>query len=160
MSEADPSQWGCKPSAAASAHGQCTNNVFSVTTASNDNSWTRKSPPECESPPKRKTPPEDLDALEQLQQAHHIFMPYEDRHSQQKPCWYLEASCEPRQMNTQNQAIGHGSFFKCRAYDYTDNKLNLPQGHKDCVCTVDLLPADRQRCEQNDDDSVLPSDWL
>ena len=87
-------------------------------------------------------------------------MPYEDRHSQQKPCWYLEASLEPRQMNTQNQAIGHGSFFKRRAYDYTNNELNLPHGHKDRLRTVDLLPADRQCCEQDDDNSVLPSDWL
>ena len=76
-------------------HGQCANNVISATTASNDDGWTRKSLPERESPPKRKMPPEDLGMIEQSQKEHNTFMPYEDRHSQQKPRWYLEASREP-----------------------------------------------------------------
>jgi hypothetical protein len=63
--------------------------AVSATTANNDDGLTRKSPPEC------KMPPEDCKALEKLQQAHHIIMPYEERQSQQKPCWFLEASREP-----------------------------------------------------------------
>ena len=105
-------------------------------------------------------PPEDRQALERSQQEHHIIMPYEDRHSQQKPRWYLEASYKLQQMNTQNEAIGCGSFFKRRPYDYTNKEFNLPQGHEDCIRMVNLLPADRQRREQEDDDSLLPTDWL
>ena len=63
-------------------------------------------------------------------------------------------------MNTQNEAIGHGSFFKCWPYDYTDEEMNLPQGHEDRIRTVNLLPYDRKRCEDDDNDSVLPTDWL
>ena len=63
-------------------------------------------------------------------------------------------------MNTQREATGHGSFFKCRPYDYTDDEFNLPQGHEDCMLMVDLLPVDRARCEEDDYNSVLPSDWL
>ena len=63
-------------------------------------------------------------------------------------------------MNTQNQAIGHGSFFKRRPYDYTDDELNLLQGHKDCIRTVDLLPKDVQCHTEVDDDSMLATDWL
>ena len=63
-------------------------------------------------------------------------------------------------MNSQGKAIGHGSFFKCWPYDYTDEEMNLPQGHEDCIRMVNLLPADRKRCEQDDDVSVLPTDWL
>jgi hypothetical protein len=63
-------------------------------------------------------------------------------------------------MNVQGQATGRGSFFKHQPYDYTDEELNLLQRHKDCIRTVDLLPDDRQCREQEDDNSVLPSDWL
>ena len=63
-------------------------------------------------------------------------------------------------MNTQNKAIGCGSFFKCQPYDYTDEEINLPQGHEDCICMVDLLPTNRQHHEQEDDNSFLPTDWL
>ncbi len=91
---------------------------------------------------------------------HQIIMPYADRHSQEKPRWYLEASHEPRQINAQKEAIGRGSFFKCWPFDYTDDELNLPQGHKDRIRTADLLPIDRQCREQDNNDSVLPKDWL
>ena len=63
-------------------------------------------------------------------------------------------------MNSHNEAIGLGSIFKHRAYDYTDDELNLPQGHEDRICMFDLLSADRKRCKDADDDSVLPTDWL
>ena len=63
-------------------------------------------------------------------------------------------------MNTQNEAIGCGSFFKHQPYDYTNKEFNLPQGHEDRICMVNLLPADRQRREQEDDNSLLPTDWL
>ena len=63
-------------------------------------------------------------------------------------------------MNTQHKAIGCGSFFKCRPYDYTDKEFNLPQGHEDCIRMVNLLPADRHHPEQEDDDSLLTTDWL
>jgi len=38
--------------------------------------------------------------------------------------------------------------------------MNLPQGHEDRIRMIDLLPDDRKRHEQEDDDSVLPTDWL
>ena len=87
-------------------------------------------------------------------------MPYEDRHSKQKPHWYLKASRKPQQMNTQNKAIGCGcgSFFKRWPYDYTDKEFNLPQGHEDWIQTIDLLLVDRQHCKQDDNNSVLPTD--
>jgi hypothetical protein len=63
-------------------------------------------------------------------------------------------------MNTQNNAIGCGSFFKHRPYDYTNKEFNLPQGHEDRIHTVDLLFANRHRREQEEDNSFLPTDWL
>ena len=105
-------------------------------------------------------PPEDRQALEWSQQVHHIIMPLEDRHGKQKPHWYLEASCKPQQMNTQNEAIGCGFFFKRWPYDYTNKEFNLPQEHEDRICMVDLLPADRHRSKQEDNNSSLPTDWL
>ena len=63
-------------------------------------------------------------------------------------------------MNFHNKAIGLGSFFKCRPYDYTNDELNLPQGHEDRIRMVDLLPANRKRCEDENDGSVRPTDWL
>ena len=63
-------------------------------------------------------------------------------------------------MDAQNNAVGFGSFFKRRSYDYTDEEFNLPQGHVDRICTVDLTPEDRKRREDANDDSVLPADWL
>jgi hypothetical protein len=63
-------------------------------------------------------------------------------------------------MNTQNKAIGHGSFFKHQPYDYTDKEFTLPQGHEDRIRMVNLLPADRHRREQEDNNSALPTDWL
>jgi hypothetical protein len=57
---------------------------------------------------------------------------------------------------------GHWSWlvFKHPPYDYTKDKLNLPQGHEDLVRMADLLPADRAHCKEDDDNSILPSDWL
>ena len=96
----------------------------------------------------------------QLRQTTHIFLLYVDRHSTDKPRLYCKASQEPHQMNSRHKAIGHGSFFKHRPYDYTDDKFNLPQGHEDCNRMVDMLPADRAHCNESDNDSVLPSNWL
>ena len=65
-------------------------------------------------------------------------------------------------MNTQNKAVGLGSFFKHRSYDYTDEELNLPQGHADRIRirTIDLTPEDRKHGEDANNDSVLPTNWL
>ena len=49
-------------------------------------------------------------------------------------------------MNSSNEAIGLGSFFERRPYDYTKDELNLPQGHEDRIRMVDLLPIDRKLC--------------
>ena len=89
-----------------------------------------------------------------------FILPHHNRNSKNHPRWYLEISQEPRQVNEQNKAISLGSFFKRDAYDYTDEDLNLPQGHTDCIRTVNLLPEDRKHHEDADDDSVLPTDWL
>jgi hypothetical protein len=94
------------------------------------------------------------------QEATPIVLPYEDRHRADKLHWYLEASREPREINTQNEAIGHGLFFERHPYDYTDEEFNLPQGHKDRIRTIDPLPVDRARCKEDDDDFILPTDWL
>jgi hypothetical protein len=53
-----------------------------------------------------------------------------------------------------------GLFLKHRPYDYTNDESNLLQGHDDHICTVDLLPTDRARREEDDNNSILPSDWL
>ena len=50
--------------------------------------------------------------------------------------------------------------FSIVGQDYTDEEMNLPQGHEDRIRTVDLLPNDKKRREQDDDNSVLPTDWL
>ncbi len=160
MSEDDPRQWERKPPAVASAHGNGASTVASA--SSNNDGWTRKtSPAKTPSPPPEdKMTPEDLAMLRLSKEERQIIMPYADRHSQHKPRWYVEASREPCQINSQGEAIGLGSFFNRRPFDYTDEEMNLPQGHEDRIRTVDLLPEDRKRREQEDDDSVLPSDWL
>jgi hypothetical protein len=76
----------------------------------------------------------------------------------EKPRWYLEITREPRQVNSRNEAIGLGLFYKRWPYNYTDNELNLPQGHEDYIRTVDLLPIDRKQRADDDDDSVCPTD--
>ena len=38
---------------------------------------------------------EAQEALEQSKQTQHIVILYKDRHSEQKPRWFLQASCEP-----------------------------------------------------------------
>jgi hypothetical protein len=63
-------------------------------------------------------------------------------------------------VDAQNNAIRLGSFFKSRSYNYTDEELNLPQGHVNPIRTVDLTPEDQKRCQDADDDSVLLTDWL
>jgi hypothetical protein len=63
-------------------------------------------------------------------------------------------------MSSRKEAIGCGSFFKCHPYDYTNDKFNLLQGHEDCIRMVNLLPANRKRPEENDNDPILPTDWL
>jgi hypothetical protein len=41
-----------------------------------------------------------------------------------------------------------------------DEERNLPHGHADRICTIDLLAVDAQIRKDNDDDSLAPSDWL
>ena len=160
MRQDDPCQWERKPSTAASVHR---NGMSTVALAPSDNDcWTRKTSPERtpSPPPQSKSSPEEITALRPSQKEHQMVMPYADRHSQQKPRWYIEASCEPRQINYQGKAIGLGSFFKRRLFDYTNEEMNHPQGHDDCIRMIDLLPSDRECHKQDDDDSVLPIDWL
>jgi hypothetical protein len=125
---------------------------------SNDG-WVRKnSPEETNSSPSE--PREGLDALRESQYPTGIVLTYHDRHWEEKPRWYLEISRDPHQVNSCNEAIGLGSFYNCQPYDYTNDELNLPQGHEDCIRTANLLPADRKQHADEDDDSVLPTDWL
>ena len=105
-------------------------------------------------------PTEDLDALRESRYATSIVLPYYNRHMEEKLCWYLEISREPRRVNSRNEAIGLGSFYKRWQYDYTNNELNLPQGHEDRMRTVDLLPVDRKQHADEDNDSICPTDWL
>jgi hypothetical protein len=51
-------------------------------------------------------------------------------------------------------------FFKHRLYNNTNDKFNLWQGHEDHIRMVNLLPANRACREEDNDDSVLPNDWL
>jgi hypothetical protein len=160
MSEDDPRQWERKPSTVATTHGNVMSTVASA--SSNNDGWTRKTSPAqtSSSPPESKMSPQDLAVLRLLQEERQIVMPYADRHSQHKPRWYFEASGEPCQINSQGKAIGHGSFFNRRLFDYTDEEMNLPQGHEDRIRMADLLPEYKKRREQDDNDSVLPTDWL
>ena len=128
----EPSQWerNKKPSASASASSK---HIRTVVPASreNGNGWTRKSPLENLLPQKESSSPAkptvNIHAVMQLQQMRHIVLSCEDRHGADKPCWHLEALREPRQMNTQHKAIGHGSFFKHCPYNYTNDEFNIPQ---------------------------------
>jgi hypothetical protein len=90
--------------------------------------------------------------------ANSIVLPHHDKHRNNPPRWYLELLREPPLVNAQNKAVGLGSFFKRHSYNYTNEELNLPQGHADHICTIDLTPKDQKRCENADDDSVLPTD--
>ena len=38
-------------------------------------------------------------------------------------------------------------------------RMDLPQGPKDCIYTVNLLSLDRKHHEENDNDSVMLTDW-
>ena len=99
---------------------------------------------------------EDPNALLESQYPTGIVLSQHGRHSKEKPRWYLKISQEPHQVNSHNKAIGLGLFFKHQPYDYTNDELNLPQGHEDRICMVDLLPANRKQHEDEADDSVLP----
>jgi hypothetical protein len=65
-----------------------------------------------------------------------------------KPHWYLEASQERCQINTQNKAIGRGLFFNRHPYDYTNEEFNLPQGHEiasaQAICFPSTEPVTRK----------------
>jgi hypothetical protein len=63
-------------------------------------------------------------------------------------------------VKAQYEAVGLGSFFKHRSYDYTNEELNLSQGHTDRIHSINLTPKDQTRLEDTGDDSVLPTDWL
>ena len=149
--EENPNGWGRKTAAKGNV----------VTLETNDG-WGRKNPPEESKPapaPPQRTP-EIAAAIQAAARGDKFVLPHHDRHRDDPPRWYREISRAPRQVNDQNDAIGLGSFFKRDPYDYTDEELNLPQGHADRIRTVDLLPEDRKRREDADDDSILPSDWL
>ena len=105
-------------------------------------------------------PTEDPDALRESRYATGIVLPYHDRHREEKLRWYLKISREPRHMNSCNEAIGLGLFYKHQLCNYTDDELNLSQGHEDCICMVYLLPVDRKQCAEEEDDSVHPTNWL
>jgi hypothetical protein len=145
------SAWGRKP----------TSTVFVILLAepSSDDGWVRNPPPK-EINSSLSEPTEDPDALRESGYATSIVLPYYDRHREEKPRWYLEISRESCQVNSCNEAIGLDLFYKCRPYKYTVDELNLPQGHEDRVCTVDLLPVDRKWHADEDNDSVRPTDWL
>lgn len=77
---------------------------------------------------KKKPPPEEpvvtvaalavgSDTTQQSQQRDAPVLLYYDICCEEKPCWYLEASSsqEPHHIKSQGEAIGWGSFFKCRA---------------------------------------------
>jgi len=132
-----------------------------VVTLDTNEGWGRKNPPEeSKSPTPPRRTPQDIATLQAGLHGDKFILPHHDRHRNDPPRWYREISREPRQVNEQNDAIGLGSFFKRNPYDYTDEEFSLPQGHEDRIRTVDLLPEDRKRREDADDDSILPSDWL
>ena len=147
----DSSGWGRKLTSTVS--------VAPLAEPSSNDGWVRKNPPE-ETNSSPSEPMEDPDALRESQYLTGIVLPYHDRHREEKPHWYLEISREPCQVNSHNEAIGLGSFYKRQPYDYTKDELNLPQGHEDRIRTADLLPANRKWCADEDDDSVRPTDWL
>jgi len=63
-------------------------------------------------------------------------------------------------MNSQGQAIGRGSFYKLWSRDYTNEECDLPQGHKDRIRMVDLLPEATKCLADVGNDSMLATNWL
>ena len=120
----DSSEWGRKPATRT--------NVIPLAEPHGNDGWGRKNPPEeVKSSP--RSPSEDADALLESRYAINVVLPHHDRHRNEPPHWYLEITREPHQVGAQNNAIGLGSFFKRRSYDYTDEEFNLPQGHVDHI---------------------------
>ena len=116
--------------------------------------WERKYPPEGLLQTSH-SPVVNPDAVHCSQERHALILPYHYHWRQEKLLWYLEASREPRPTNSHSQAIGRGSFFKHQPHDYTSEERDLPQGHEDHICTVDLLPKDVQRRPEADDNTML-----
>ena len=52
------------------------------------------------------------------------------------------------------KAIGHGSFWHRKPFDYSAYERDLPQTNYDRICTQDLTFANRQRRVAADDVSV------
>jgi len=99
----DPSGWGRKPTS--------TVHVAPFAEPSSNDGWDRKNlPEETKSSPSQLT--EDPNALLESQYSTGVVLPYYDRHREEKPRWYLKISREPCQLNSCNEAIGLGSFFK------------------------------------------------
>jgi hypothetical protein len=59
-----------------------------------------------------------------------------------------------------DKVISQESCFKHQCFDYTGEEPDLPQGHANCIQSVDLLSENKQQHEDEDNNSVLPTDRL
>jgi hypothetical protein len=84
----DSSEWVRNPTITVS--------VVPLAEPSSDDGWVRKKKTE-ETKSSPSEPTEDPDALRESRYATSIVLPYHDRHREEKPCWYLNISREPRQ---------------------------------------------------------------
>jgi len=89
--------------------------------------------------------------------------------SKQHICAYIqEIVRKPIQRDPNGKAIGTGSFWQRKPFDYSDYKQDLPQTHSNRIRTQDLTFADRSRRCAEDDVSIdsrklmheKHSDWV
>jgi Rps23 Pro-64 3,4-dihydroxylase Tpa1-like proline 4-hydroxylase len=80
--------------------------------------------------------------------------------------WKQESVRKPILRDSNGKAIGRGSFWFRKPFDYSDYERDLPQGDYDRIRSQDLTFSDRQRRVEADDISVsstrggpVRSDW-
>ena len=73
---------------------------------------------------------------------------------------WMDEMDRPKSRSTEaGNLIGFGSWYRRQPGKYSPHELTAGQGHEHRVRTVDLLPEDRLERENQDDDSMLMSDW-
>ena len=57
------------------------------------------------------------------------------------------------------RVTGYGNWYDRKLHTYSNAEFIAPQGHDDCVRTVDCMPPDQDKRELGDEDYLLESDW-
>eukprot|EP00957_Ditylum_brightwellii_P204862 15341109-Ditylum_brightwellii.AAC.1 len=69
------------------------------------------------------------------------------------------ARARPKTKRKDNRIVGFGLFYKQYPFNYSKKEFLAKQGHCDCILTADCTDADKDECDQANDDSGHESDW-